>query len=89
MFKTRLERIEVVDGVLDLWVGWCGDTSWSRSLKEYGELGGMIIHWCGVPRSSSAIPLCFELVDKDGKEIIPNQNSRLRDIKQAIKALKE
>ena len=64
------------------WENWCGDTPWSRGLREFGDEGGKIIWYCGFPRSKSAIPLCFSLVMPSGIEV-PG-SSRLKDIKEAI-----
>jgi hypothetical protein len=77
--------IERPDAIADFWEQWCGDTPWSRSLRRFGELGGKIQYWCGVPRSHSAIPLTFALYAPDGTELPCNY--RLKDIKAAIKTL--
>ena len=81
-----LERFDL-DSTVHLWERWCGPSPWSEALREFGSLGGYCEYWCGVPRSASAIPLCFALYDRKGREI-PG-NSRLKDIKAAIKILKE
>ena len=64
------------------WEEWCGATAWSRAMREWGTLGGMVIWWGGVPQSASAIPLCFVLVDSAGQKM-PG-SSRLKDIRAAI-----
>lgn len=76
------------DNVFDTakaWVAWCGETSWSKYLYRFGELGGKMIWWGGYPQSVSAIPLCFQLFTPNGIEL--ECNSRLKDIKAAIKYL--
>lgn len=77
--------IESPEDIIALWDAWCGETAWTRSLARFGELGGMIRYWCGVPRSASAIPLTFELFHPDGSKI--PSNSRLKDIRKAIAIL--
>jgi hypothetical protein len=72
--------------VAEAWEAWCGETPWSKALREFGALGGKIIWWMGYPRSMSAIPLCFSLFFR-GKKL--PCNSRLKDIKQAIIKAKE
>lgn len=74
------------DPIADLWESWCGETLWSKKLKEFGRLGGKITYYCGMPRSASAIPLCFVLHLPNGKEF--NGRSRLKDIQQAISKAK-
>lgn len=68
--------------IAELWENWCGKTNWSESLRQFGQLGGKIIYYCGMPQSASAIPLTFEMVMPTG-EVLPG-NSRLKDIKTAI-----
>jgi hypothetical protein len=78
-------HIQTCEEVATSWENWCGETPWSKSLRKFGELGGKVIWWCGVPRSASAIPLCFVLVMPDGFHY--QGHSRLRDIKDAIAAI--
>ncbi len=68
------------------WEHWCGVTPWSQAMREWAELGGRVIWWGGFPRSKSAIPLCFVLVSRVGKEL-PG-SSRLKDIQAAVVAHK-
>ena len=74
------------DYVADRWAGWCGETQWSKKLREFGKLGGAVIWYCGVPQSASAIPLCFSLIMPDKSKF--NGSSRLKDIRQAISGCK-
>lgn len=67
------------------WEAWCGETAWSKSMRRFGELGGLAVLWCGFPQSKSAIPLCFSLFRPDGTEL-PGK-SRLKDIRHAITIL--
>ncbi len=69
------------------WERWCGDTPWSRAARKLGELGGLIIWWCGYPQSASAIPLCFGILLPDGHEF--PCDSRLKDLRAAVKYLEE
>lgn len=69
--------------VAEMWEHWCGETEWSRSLRRFGEMGGLIRYWCGMPRSRSAIPLTFALFAPDGSKL-PYDGSRLKDIKAAV-----
>ena len=73
------------EDVAEAWEGWCGETAWSQSAREFVRLGGEIDWICGYPRSKSAIPLCFTCVLPSG-ERLPGKN-RLADIKTAIKAI--
>lgn len=72
--------------VAKAWERWCGDTTWSRAMREWAELGGKVIWWGGYPQSASAIPLCFVLVDATGQKM-PG-SSRLKDIRAAVAARK-
>ncbi len=67
------------------WDDWCGKTSWSQTMQRFGELGGKVRWWGGMPRSASAIPLCFELYTSDGRKI--EGGSRLKDIHAAVRML--
>ena len=78
------ENQNVIDTV-EAWVAWCGETPWSKYLRRFGELGGKMIYWGGMPQSASAVPLCFQLFAPDGKEL-PCE-SRLKDIKAAVEYL--
>ena len=69
------------------WEVWCGDTPWSRAMREWAALGGRVLDFGGRPRCASAIPLCFVLIDAAGCEM-PGQ-SRLKDIRAAVAARKE
>lgn len=70
------------DEVADAWKRWCGETAWSRGLRDWAELGGTMMWWCGYPRSKSAIPLSFTLIDPQGNEV-PGEG-RLKDIETAV-----
>jgi hypothetical protein len=72
--------------VAEQWEAWCGDTPWSRAMREWANLGGKVISWGGRPQSASAIPLCFVLIDAADREM-PG-SSRLKDIRAAIEAAK-
>lgn len=72
--------------VAEVWESWCGDTPWSKALREFGSLGGLIRYWCGVPRCASAIPLTFELFAPDGTSLPCRY--RLRDIRDAVTTLR-
>ncbi len=74
------------ESVAESWEFWCGCTAWSRAMRSFGNLGGMVTWYCGYPQSSSAIPLCFGLCDGSGHEIV--SGSRLKDIKAAVEILK-
>ncbi len=70
------------------WSTWrdkADNDPWVKALREFGKLGGKIIHWCGVP-GHSILPLCFELQLPNGAE--SPSNSRLKDIKWAILTIK-
>ena len=67
------------------WENWCGETPWSRAMREFGELGGTSVWWCGYPRSCSAIPLTFTLIAPTGEELYCDY--RLKDIKAAVATL--
>ena len=72
----------------DSWAQWCGeDTAWVKEMRRFGALGGRIVDWGGMPRSASAIPLCFELVLPGGIRF--PCDSRLKDIKAAIAFLEK
>ena len=81
----QIPPIENPDNIAELWEAWCGETEWSRSLRRFGELGGKIRYWCGMPRSASAIPLTFALFKPDNSELPCKY--RLKDIKAAISLL--
>ena len=70
--------------VADAWERWCGETSWSRGLRRL-EGRATVDWWGGVPRSKSAIPLCFVIRLADGTEI---RGSRLKDIRVALATVK-
>lgn len=86
--KRAKEGSGIVDPreVAEAWEGWCGETPWSVGLKQFASLGGKIKWWCGMPRSASAIPLCFVLYDSEEKELEVG-NERLKDINKAIEIL--
>lgn len=65
------------------WEAWCGDTKWSRAMMDFAAAGGMVQDWGGMPQSSSAIPLTFDLFLPDGSEF-PGKY-RLRDIQEATR----
>lgn len=69
-----------------IWEAWNGETSWSRALRRFGELGGRIKYWGGHPsKGKMTYPVRFELYGPDGTKL--PCNSRLKDIKAAIAAL--
>jgi len=51
-------------------------------MLRWADLGGKVEWWCGYPRSKSAIPLCFSLIDADGKKL--EGSSRLKDIRDSV-----
>lgn len=73
------------DEIAARWEAWCGETAWSRSLREFGALGGRIQYWCGMPRSASSIPLTFALFRPDGTKF--DCDYRLKDIRAAVAEL--
>lgn len=73
--------------VADAWVDWCGDNQWTGAMRRFGELGGRVKWFDGYPQSRSAIPLTFILYSPEGQLLYGY--SRLRDIKDAIKIIKE
>jgi hypothetical protein len=77
-----------VETVVLSWKNWGGETQWTQLLRQFGQLGGLITHYCGLPRSKSAIPLTFTLHFPSGEKIDTGGNSRLRDIKAAIQIMK-
>lgn len=79
-------HIQATEYVAEAWERWCGVTPWSNFMRSFGELGGQVIWYCGMPRSASAIPLCFTLVMPDGTE---RNGSRLRDLRDAVAELEE
>lgn len=54
--------------VVEYWEAWCGPTLWSKHAIRLIDAGGHIAHWCGVPRSHSAIPLTFVAILPDWSE---------------------
>lgn len=68
------------------WEAWCGETAWSRGLRELEPLGAKVAWWCGYPRSASAIPLTFAIYLPDGTHYPGNY--RLKDIQGAVALLK-
>lgn len=68
------------------WEAWCGETHWSKTMRRFGELGGLVRDFGGVPQSRSAIPLCFSMHRADGRKF-ENLHSRLKDIRAAVAAL--
>jgi hypothetical protein len=78
-------HIQTCEAVASAWERWCGVTPWSISLRLFGNLGGKVIWYGGMPRCASAIPLCFTLIMPDGTKY--NGRSRLMDIKDAITQL--
>lgn len=78
-------NIQECSEIAESWESWCGETQWSKKLREFGELGGKIEYFCGVPQSASAIPLCFVLIMPDNSKF---GSSRLKDIRNAIKIIK-
>ena len=80
-YRPTPKKPELCSIVADAWETWCGETPWSIALREFGNLGGTIIWWCGYPRSKSAISLCFTLYLNGAK--LPG-SSRLKDIRRTI-----
>jgi hypothetical protein len=78
-------KIETVDDTITAWESWGGPSKWTQQLRIFGDLGGKIQYWSGVPRSASAIPLTFALFAPDGTKLPCNY--RLRDITNAISLL--
>ena len=74
--------------VAEKWECWCGETAWSKAMREFASLGGMVTWYCGYPQSASAIPLTFTLHRPNGEQIETGGSSRLRDIREAIRQLK-
>jgi len=72
--------------VAEAWEDWCGESRWSKAMRDFGAFGGQVKWWEGYPQSLAAVPLCFGLYDKNGNEM-PSK-SRLKDIIDAIKQLK-
>ncbi len=75
----------VPEFVAEQWGQWCGENQWVKAMKSLANTGTKIIWYCGFPQSASAIPLCFVIVLPNGMEI---NGSRLKDIRNAIKLLK-
>jgi len=67
------------------WERWCGITSWSKGMRALKGKGVKVVWYGGLPRSASAIPLCFTIIMPNSKEI---DGSRLKDIKRAIREVK-
>lgn len=77
--------IEHPKAVADFWASYSGDTAWVKELRRFGELGGKIQYWGGVPRSASAIPLTFALFAPCGAQL--ECRYRLKDIRAAVQFL--
>jgi hypothetical protein len=60
-------EIVACEDVAEAWEAFCGETKWSRLMREAGALGCKCVWWAGYPRSKSAIPLCFELIKGDAR----------------------
>ena len=73
--------------VADDWEAWCGETQWTKKLREFGSLGGLVRWWSGYPQSRSAIPLTFELFLADGTKC--ECEYRLKDIRAAIELARQ
>lgn len=73
--------------IADAWAHWCGENRWTKALREFHDLGGLVRWWCGYPQSASAIPLTFELFRADGTALASEH--RLKDIRAAIVAASE
>lgn len=86
--EQRRIKPEPVAKTVRAWTQWCGETPWTKYLIEFGQLGGLITYWCGVPRSASAIPLTFSLHYANGERIEGCDNSRLKDLRAAVAILK-
>lgn len=75
-------------GVAEFWESYSNaGRKWAVALRRFGELGGVIEYWCGVPGSASAIPLTFSLYGPDGQKFACT--SRLKDIRAAISDLEQ
>ncbi len=72
--------------IAERWENYGGSTPWTKSLRAFGDVGGQIIYWCGMPGSKSAIPLTFELIMPDGSRFVAADGGayRLKDIRAAI-----
>ena len=77
------ERTMPADRLADRWHHWCGDTAWTAALDEFAMLGGYAEDWGGVPRSHSAIRLCFVLILPDGTRL-PNTRNTIAAIRHAV-----
>jgi hypothetical protein len=77
--------IENAVNMAEEWEAYGGETTWSRAARRFGELGGLVQYWCGMPRSASAIPLTFALFKPDGTPL--PSHYRLKDIHAAIATL--
>lgn len=82
--SPHLARITYTcDKVADIWEAWCGETPWSKYMRQAGTLGVRCVYFDGVPRSASAIPLTFVLVDDEGKWL--TNGSTLRELRNFVK----
>lgn len=78
--------IENASYMADEWARYGGECTWTMAAREFGALGGLAQYWCGMPRSSSAIPLTFALFTPGGERM--ECNYRLKDIRAAIAVLR-
>lgn len=78
--------IQPASEVAELWEEYGGETKWSKTLREFGALGGLVQYWSGMPQSASAIPLTFALFAPDGTKLASNY--RLKDIRAAIETVR-
>lgn len=78
-----MKNPQTAGSVAESWESWCGKCRWTKRMREFGEVGGLVIWYCGYPQSKSAIPLCFTLHDDRGMKIITGGDSRLKDIEMA------
>jgi hypothetical protein len=70
----------------EIWDSYGGENRWTRAAREFGEVGGLAVYWCGMPQNASAIPLTFSLHRPDGTELPCNY--RLKDIIAATERIK-
>lgn len=66
--------------IAQAWKAWCGDTRWSRAMRQCERMNLDITWFCGYPQSPSAIPLCFLIKDATGNKL--NNGSTLRELER-------
>jgi hypothetical protein len=86
MTRSAIPPIQAAANVAAIWEDYQGETAWTKSMREFGSLGGLVQYWCGMPRCASSIPLTFALFAPDGTKL--ECSYRLKDIHAAIATLK-